>query len=120
MLSLRARPAKFGAAPLGSVPYWWTGALSIFEREKCGVGSRQVLPFIKGDLPSLGTGGVAMNSSTVHRLSLQFDAGQITPGRPEEQAAQAIALINAVLQREPFGLAASTQEVGGGLRRIAA
>ena len=47
-----------------------------------------------------------MNSITVHRLSLQFDAGQITNGTPEEQAAQAVALINTVLQREPFGLAA--------------
>ncbi len=47
-----------------------------------------------------------MKSITVHRLSLQFDAGQITHGTPEEQAAQAIVLINAVLQREPFGLAA--------------
>ena len=47
-----------------------------------------------------------MNSITVHRLSLQFDAGQITHGSPEEQAAQAVALINAVLQRAPFGLAA--------------
>jgi hypothetical protein len=47
-----------------------------------------------------------MNSITVYRLSLQFDAGQITHGHPDEQAAQAIALINSVLQREPFGLAA--------------
>jgi hypothetical protein len=47
-----------------------------------------------------------MKSITIHRLSLQFDAGQITHGSPEEQAAQAVALINTVLQREPFGLAA--------------
>jgi hypothetical protein len=47
-----------------------------------------------------------MKSITVHRMSLQFDADQITHGRPEEQAAQAIALINVVLQREPFGLSA--------------
>jgi hypothetical protein len=47
-----------------------------------------------------------MNSITIHRLSLQFDADQITHGRPEEQAAQAIALINTVLQQEPFGVAA--------------
>jgi hypothetical protein len=47
-----------------------------------------------------------MNSITIHRLSLQFDAGQITHGSPEEQAAQAIALINTVLEREPFGLSA--------------
>jgi hypothetical protein len=48
----------------------------------------------------------SMKSITIHRLSLQFDAGQITHGRPDEQAAQAIALINQVLLREPFGLAA--------------
>jgi hypothetical protein len=47
-----------------------------------------------------------MKSITIHRLSLQFDADQITHGSPEEQAAQAIALINRVLQREPFGLSA--------------
>jgi hypothetical protein len=47
-----------------------------------------------------------MKSITIHRLALQFDADQITHGSPEEQADQAIALINMVLQREPFGLAA--------------
>jgi hypothetical protein len=47
-----------------------------------------------------------MKAITIHRLSLQFDAGQITHGTPEEQAAQAISLINTVLQREPFGLSA--------------
>jgi hypothetical protein len=47
-----------------------------------------------------------MKSIIIHRLSLQFDADQITHGRPGEQAVQAVALINAVLQREPFGLAA--------------
>jgi hypothetical protein len=47
-----------------------------------------------------------MNSITIHRLSLQFDGGQITHGTTEEQAAQAIDLINQVLQREPFGVAA--------------
>ena len=47
-----------------------------------------------------------MKSITIHRLSLQFDADQITHGRPDEQAAQAIVLINTVLQRKPFGLAA--------------
>jgi hypothetical protein len=47
-----------------------------------------------------------MKAITIHRLSLQFDAGQITHGTPEEQTAQAISLINTVLQREPFGLAA--------------
>jgi predicted RNA-binding Zn-ribbon protein involved in translation (DUF1610 family) len=47
-----------------------------------------------------------MNSITLHRLSLQFDADQITHGQSEDQAAQAVDLINLVLQREPFGLAA--------------
>ena len=47
-----------------------------------------------------------MKSITIHRLSLKFDADQITHGRAEEQAAQAIALINTVLEREPFGVAA--------------
>jgi len=47
-----------------------------------------------------------MNSITIHRLSLQFDADQITHGRSDEQADQAIELINSVLQREPFGLGA--------------
>lgn len=47
-----------------------------------------------------------MNSITIHRLSLQFDAGQTTNGSPDEQAAQAIAQINQVLQRQPFGLSA--------------
>jgi hypothetical protein len=47
-----------------------------------------------------------MKSITVHRLSLQFDAGQISGGTPEAQADQAIAQINAILQREPFGLSA--------------
>jgi hypothetical protein len=48
----------------------------------------------------------SIHTISIHRLSLQFDGDQITHGRPEEQAAQAIALINQVLQREPFGLAA--------------
>jgi hypothetical protein len=47
-----------------------------------------------------------VKSITIHRLSLQFDACQITHGSPEEQAAQTVALINMVLQRQPFGLAA--------------
>jgi hypothetical protein len=47
-----------------------------------------------------------MTSITIHRLLLQFDAGQITNGSPDEQATQAIALINQVLQRQPFGLSA--------------
>jgi len=45
-----------------------------------------------------------MNAITIHRLSLQFDADQITHGQSHEQADQALALINKVLQREPFGL----------------
>ncbi len=47
-----------------------------------------------------------MKTITIHRLSLQFDADQITHGRPEDQATQAVDLINMVLQREPFGLCA--------------
>ena len=47
-----------------------------------------------------------MNAITIHRLALQFDGGRITHGTPEEQAAQAVDLINTVLQREPFGLGA--------------
>jgi hypothetical protein len=47
-----------------------------------------------------------MKTITLHRLSLQFDADQITHGHDEQQAIQAVQLINAVLQREPFGLSA--------------
>lgn len=47
-----------------------------------------------------------MKSITLRRLDLQFDAGQITHGPPEQQARQAVNLINLVLQREPFGLGA--------------
>ena len=47
-----------------------------------------------------------MKIITVRRLDLQFDAGQITHGRPAEQVDQAIELINLTLQREPFGLGA--------------
>ena len=43
---------------------------------------------------------------TVHRLSLQFDAGQITQGNDQEQTRQALQLINTVLQRKPFDLGA--------------
>ena len=43
---------------------------------------------------------------TIHRLSLQFDAGQITHGNNERQVRQAVELINLTLQREPFGLGA--------------
>jgi hypothetical protein len=47
-----------------------------------------------------------MKAITIRRLDLQFDAGQITHGPPEEQARQAVDLINLTLQREPFGLGA--------------
>ena len=47
-----------------------------------------------------------MKSITVHRLSLQFDADQITRGSNQKQAKQAVDLINGVLRREPFGLGA--------------
>ena len=47
-----------------------------------------------------------MKIITIHRLSLQFDAGQITRGTRTEQARQAVNLINLTLQREPFGLGA--------------
>ena len=47
-----------------------------------------------------------MKIITVHRLSLQFDANQITHGTTEQQLRQAVDLINLTLQREPFGLGA--------------
>ena len=47
-----------------------------------------------------------MKVITIHRLSLQFDAGQITHGKRDDQARQAVDLINLILQREPFGLGA--------------
>ena len=47
-----------------------------------------------------------MKIITVHRLSLQFDANQITHGKTEQQLRQAVDLINLTLQREPFGLGA--------------
>ena len=47
-----------------------------------------------------------MKVITVHRLSLQFDAGQITHGNRDDQARRAVDLINLILQREPFGLGA--------------
>ena len=47
-----------------------------------------------------------MRAITVHRLSLQFDAGQITRGTDDNQAREAVKLINLILQREPFGLGA--------------
>jgi hypothetical protein len=45
-----------------------------------------------------------MKVITVHRLSLQFDAGQVTHGTNAEQARQAVLLINTALHREPSGL----------------
>ena len=47
-----------------------------------------------------------MKAITIHRLSLQFDAGQITHGSRDDQARQAVDIINLILQREPFGLGA--------------
>ena len=47
-----------------------------------------------------------MKTITIRRLDLQFDAGQITHGASEQQARQAVELINLTLQREPFGLGA--------------
>ena len=47
-----------------------------------------------------------MKTITIHRLSLQFDAGQLTHGTARAQARQAVDLINLTLQREPFGLGA--------------
>ncbi len=47
-----------------------------------------------------------MKVITVHRLSLQFDANQITHGRNEQQVLEAVELINLTLQREPLGLGA--------------
>jgi hypothetical protein len=47
-----------------------------------------------------------MRIITVHRLSLQFDADQLTHGKNVAQASQAVELINQILQREPFGLGA--------------
>ena len=40
-----------------------------------------------------------MKVITVHRLSLQFDANQITHGKTEQQLRQAVDLINLTLQR---------------------
>jgi len=60
--------------------------------------------FPAGKFQSLKKG--PMKSITIHRLSLQFDAGQITQGTDQQQAKQAVDLINGVLQRKPFGLGA--------------
>ena len=47
-----------------------------------------------------------MKSITLHGLSLQFDAGEVTHGSDDDQARRAVELINLTLQREPFGLGA--------------
>ena len=47
-----------------------------------------------------------MKTITIRRLDLQFDADQVTKGSSEQQARQALELINLTLQREPFGLGA--------------
>lgn len=47
-----------------------------------------------------------MKIITVHRLSLRFDASQITHGNHEQQVREAVDLINLTLQQEPFGLGA--------------
>lgn len=56
-----------------------------------------------------------MKVINVYNLQLQIDADQITSGCPEAQGLKAVELINAVLQREPYGLGAQlfvyTEEV---------
>ena len=47
-----------------------------------------------------------MKTITIRRLDLQFDTNQITHGPTEQQARQAVDIINRSLQREPFGLGA--------------
>ena len=47
-----------------------------------------------------------MKTITIRRLDLQFYANQVTRGSNEQQARQALDLINLTLQREPFGLGA--------------
>ena len=47
-----------------------------------------------------------MKTITIRRLDLQFDANQVTKGSVDQQASQALELINLTLQREPFGLGA--------------
>ena len=67
-------------------------------------GRKSVRPgFVNGQF---ATRNGIVKTITVHRLSLQFDAGQITHGTRTEQARQAVELINLTLQREPFGLGA--------------
>jgi hypothetical protein len=47
-----------------------------------------------------------MKAITIRRIDLQFDADQVTKGTAEQQAEQAVELINLTLQRQPFGLGA--------------
>jgi hypothetical protein len=47
-----------------------------------------------------------MKTIAVHGLQLQFESDQLTTGKAEKQAIQAIELINALLQREPDRLGA--------------
>lgn len=47
-----------------------------------------------------------MKVITIRRLDLQFDAGQVTHGSADQQARQALDLLNRAWQREPFGLGA--------------
>ena len=47
-----------------------------------------------------------MKVITVHGLTLQFDANEITHGHEGQQVRQAVHLINLTWKREPFGLGA--------------
>ena len=47
-----------------------------------------------------------MKTITIRRVDVQFDADQVTQGTSEQQARQAVELINLALQRQPFGLGA--------------
>lgn len=47
-----------------------------------------------------------MKTITIHRVSVQFDADQVTHGDKNRQAEQAILLINSVLQYYPTNLGA--------------
>ena len=66
--------------------------------------NRRLFPCIAGNVPGLGEAGSPMKVITIHRLSLQFDADQVTHGSPEDQATQAVDQINAVLQCDGQGL----------------
>ena len=47
-----------------------------------------------------------MRVITIRRLDLQFDADRVTSGNAEQQAQQAVEMINELLQRAPSGLGA--------------